>query len=279
MARILIAGCGELGSSLGRRLAAAGHQVWGLRRQIEHLPATILPLAADLTDPASYRHCLPSSLDSVFYTAAADQRTDLCYRRTYVNSLEHLISELDDGGQQLASFFFSSSTAVYGQNEGEWLDEDSATAPRHFTGRRLLEAEQVLAAAPWKTVSLRLGGIYGPGRKQLVDRACQGQPIQRQPAHFSNRIHIEDCARALEHLLALDRPAPIYLGVDHAPVPIAEVIDWLCAELGQPPPPPLPPVAKPNRGKRCSNRRLLATDFEFRFPSYRAGYGAFLHQL
>ena len=79
MARILIAGCGDIGTTLGQALHAAGHTVWGLRRQPGHLPAGIQPLAADLGAPETLR-ALPPALDAVVYSAAASGFSDFADR-------------------------------------------------------------------------------------------------------------------------------------------------------------------------------------------------------
>jgi nucleoside-diphosphate-sugar epimerase len=279
MERVLIAGCGYVGTALGLRLAAAGSTVWGLRRSPGGLPAPLRPLAADLAEPASL-DALPPGLDAVVYAASASASTDPAYRAAYVVGLRTLLAALAEAGQRPRRVLFTSSTAVYAQSGGERVDEESATAPQHFTGRRLLEAEAELAAAPFPATVLRLGGIYGPGRTRLIESVRRGEAgCDPDRPVYTNRIHREDAAGALAHLLALPDPLPLYLGVDHEPAERCRVLAWLAAELGAPPPPHRPDAAggrASRSNKRCSNRRLLAAGYRFLYPTFREGYGALL---
>jgi nucleoside-diphosphate-sugar epimerase len=166
--RVLIAGCGDVGAALGLELTAAGHDVWGLRREPAGLPATIHPLRADLTRPATLAG-LPRGIDLAVYTVAPAEATDAAYQAVYVEGLRGLLEVLAaDHETPPRRVVFTSSTAVYGQTDGSWVDETSATDPRDFRGRRLLEAERTLLAGPIPATVVRLGGIYGAGRTRLV---------------------------------------------------------------------------------------------------------------
>lgn len=278
MSRILIAGCGDLGTVLGLRLAGAGHAVWGLRRQPQCLPGPLQRIAADLAEPATLGD-LPRDLDAVYYTAAASDFSEAAYREAYVTGVENLLAALAAQGGP-GRMIFVSSTGVYAQAAGERVDEDSPSEPRYFSGRALLAGERRVLAAPCTAVVLRLAGIYGPGRERLIRQVRAGEPCAAEPPVYTNRIHRDDCAGVLAHLLDLDHPGSIYLGVDHVPAPQCEVMDWIAGRLGLPPPPRLPAGGgSPRRGsKRCSNRRLLASGYRFRYPSYREGYAALLQQ-
>lgn len=278
--RILIAGCGYVGSALARRLAAAGHRVHGLRRRPEGLPAGVHPVAADLLDPASLR-ALPAALDAVVYAASAGGGAEPAYRAAYVDGLRNLLDALACLSEPPRRAIFTSSTAVYGQHGGEWVDETSATEPADFRGRILLEAERLLAAGPFRATALRLGGIYGPGRTRLVESVrAGGVTIQPGGPWWTNRIHRDDCAGALAHLLALPAPEAVYLGVDDEPADRGEVLRWLAARLGAAEPRVTADAAgDPDaRGgnKRCSNARLRASGWRPLFPTYREGYAALI---
>jgi nucleoside-diphosphate-sugar epimerase len=276
--RILIAGCGYVGAVLAARLADRGQRVFALRRRPRGLPPGVEPVAADLTDPQTLRR-LPDGLDLVFYTASANGPDDAAYRRAYVEGVKHLLVGLAASGSCPQCFFFTSSTGVYAQQEGEWVDESSVARPLHFTGRRLLEGEAQVLGGPFPATIVRLGGIYGPGRTQLLDRVRSGQSRYR-PGQYTNRIHRDDCAGVLHHLASLERVDPLYLGVDCEPAEQAEVLRWLADRLGAPPPRPDPDAAGSGRrgrsSKRCRNDRLLATGYRFRYPTFREGYGGLL---
>lgn len=278
MERILIAGCGDVGSRLGGLLARRGHQVWGLRRHPENLPEGIEPLAADLTDPATLQD-LPPDLDLVFYTAAADGRSDEAYRQAYVDGVRHLLEALQESGQTPQRVVFTSSTGVYGQGDGSWVDETSPTEPESSTGRRVLEGEELVAEGPFPAVSLRLGGIYGPGRTRLLDRVRRGEATCPEgPPVYTNRIHSEDAAAALAHLGFLENVEPCYVGVDRKPADLCEVLRFLARRLSAAP--PRTSSEAPRRGsKRCSSRRLFDSGFRFVYPTYREGYGEMIENL
>lgn len=273
MARILIAGCGDVGSALAQRLVARGHEVWGMRRQVERLPAAVRPLRGDLGVVGSYTP--PPDLDFVVYSAAAGSRDDRAYREVYVRGLSGLIDTLRAQGQQPRRLVFTSSTAVFAQDDGSWVDENAPTAPTAFNGRRMLEAEALLHAAPWPTTAVRLGGIYGPGRTRLIRRAQGGEPCQRRPPRWTNRIHRDDCAGLLAHLLSLPDCPPCLIGVDEEPAPLYEVMTWLRQTLGLPPPPTLD-EPQGGQGKRCRSQHLRAIGYSFVFPTFRQGYAALL---
>lgn len=277
-ARVLIAGCGYVGTALAQGLAGQGHAVWALRRGPANWPTGVDGIAADLTDPSALRD-LPPKLGYVFYTAAAPQRSDESYHQAYVVGLANLLAALEQQHQAVRRVLFTSSTAVYAQSSGEWVDERSATEPTEFAGLRMLEAEQLLRYCPFDHVVLRLGGIYGPGRTRLIDQVRRGEAaLSLGPPRYTNRIHRDDAAAALVHLMGLPQPDGLYLGVDHDPVDVSEVYRWLADALGLPPPPiAAAPAERPAAAnKRCRNARLLATGFGFRYPTFREGYSALL---
>ncbi len=282
MTGILIAGCGDVGSTLGVLLAQAGHTVWGLRRDVAKLPPILSPIAADLTDIATLDN-LPPNIRHVIYTAAAAGRDDAAYRAAYVDGPRNLITALHRAGQPIERFVFTSSTGVYGQTDGGWVDESSPTEPTSFTGQRVLEGEGVVHAASWTSIVVRLAGIYGPGRTRLLERARTGAPVARDAPSYTNRIHRDDCAGALAHVLALPTPAPCYVGVDDEPAPLGRVVDWICEQAGWPRPPdaaaavgPDMPPSRRGGNKRCRNQRLRDTGYTFRYPTFREGYATLL---
>jgi nucleoside-diphosphate-sugar epimerase len=270
--RVLIAGCGYVGTALGERLVAGGHHVWGLRRDPSALPSSFHKLAADLADRSTLDG-LPSELDYVVYCASAGEASDAAYYRAYVSGLLNLLDALR--GRALRRVFFTSSTAVYGQSDGAWVDESSETKPVHFSGRRTLEAEDALRASGVPATVLRCAGIYGPGRTRLIDMVRQG--TASMSTRFTNRIHRDDIAGTI--LFSMDRePSPsLLLLADDEPAPQRDVTMFLAAELGVPVPDA--GAAEPSaRGgdKRCANARLKSTGYTLLFPTYRDGYRAML---
>lgn len=272
---ILLAGCGDLGTEAGLRFHALGHRVVGWRRSPAKLPAAIEGVAADLSAPGLPR--VPADTTAVVIAVAADSPTEEAYRAAYVDGLTHVLDALERDGVRPQRVLFVSSTAVYGDAGGGWVDENTPPRPGGFSGRVLLEAEQLLQAAFSGTAttatSLRLGGIYGPGRTRLIDQVRGGTAVVPEDARYTNRIHRDDAAAATVHLATVPpEPAPVYVGVDNDPADLGTVLRFLAAELGL----AEPPVgdAGPARGgnKRCRNDLLRSTGFEFAFPSFREGY-------
>ena len=280
--RILIAGCGYVGSALGLLIAADGHTVFGLRRNTAALPAAINPVRADLST-ALPPDALPPDLDAVVCAASPGGSSDEAYRTAYVDGPRNLVSAL--GRQEsIGRLVLVSSTGFYGQKNGEWVDEGSPTEPVNTSGQRLLEGEEFVLGGPFPAAVLRLGGIYGPGRTGMIERALRNPPPEDTPPQYTNRIHRDDCAAALRHLLLLPDPEPVYLGVDHEPADRRTVAEWLATRFGE----SLPEDPSTSRGeprdrpgrtnKRCSNKLLLDSGYEFRYPTFREGFAALLDE-
>ncbi|MCA1778045.1 MAG: SDR family oxidoreductase [Xanthomonadaceae bacterium] len=263
---LLVAGCGDLGQRLAARLD--DWSTHGLRRNPQGLPSSIQPVQADLGDRDSLR-AVRRDWDAVVYTATPGERTAEAYRSIYVDGLCALLERVETRRLVLVS-----STAVYGQKDGQWVDESSPTHPEAFNGRILLEAEQLARQAG--ACVLRFSGIYGPGRDYLIRKVRAGNVVcQRSPPVWTNRIHADDCAAALAHVLAMENPDPVYIASDAQPAPRREVLDWLATRLSAAPPHE-PAQSARGQGKRVSAARLFSTGFTLQYPDYRAGYEAML---
>jgi nucleoside-diphosphate-sugar epimerase len=272
--RVLLAGCGDLGERVARRLLARGDAVFALRR---HPPACsiggITWLAGDMTQ-ADRLPPLPPGITQLVHLPTPGARDEAAYRAVFVDGLRHVMAALEPAS--LKRVLFVSSSAVYGESGGDWVDEDTLPDPPGLNGAVLLEAERWLAAQPVMGIALRLAGLYGPGRLQLTDRLRAGLArVPRTQTHWANRIHIEDAAAAIAHLLALPGPQPVYLGVDDTPLPIDVLYDHLAVLVGA----PLPadgPAPLGVGSKRLSNARLRATGWAPRWADARDGYAALL---
>ncbi|WP_340122022.1 NAD-dependent epimerase/dehydratase family protein [Methylobacter svalbardensis] len=268
MAKILIVGCGAIGSELGRVLSAQGHQVTGLKRK-PPLSASgpINYVAADISSVADMSD-LDTEFTQAFFILSPDGRNEQSYRAVYQTGLNNLLAKLPK-----TQWLMVSSTSVYGQTLGEWVDEDSVAEPANITSRLLRQAEQTLIDSNPANIVVRFSGIYGPGREYLLRQALQTPAIQQNPTYFTNRIHQQDCVGVLSFLLeqrlAEKTLAQCYLASDDDPAPTWDVMTWLADRLHCP-----PPTAKAGVGmnKRCSNALLKALGYEFHYPSYKDGY-------
>ncbi|MBX6314659.1 MAG: SDR family oxidoreductase, partial [Isosphaeraceae bacterium] len=232
----LILGCGYLGRRVGRLLHRRGDRVLGTARspaRAAELPAWgIEPVLADVLDPASLDR-LPEA-DRIFYSVGFDRSAGVSMRHVYLDGLRCVLDHLHPGVHRLV---YASSTGVYGQDDGGWVDEEAPTEPRHESGRVVLEAERLLrASARVPVILLRFAGLYGPGR--IVRRAAvaAGEPIPGDPRRFLNLIHIEDAASAAVAALERGEPEQVYNISDDRPVERGEYYERLTELIGAPPP-------------------------------------------
>jgi len=272
---VLIAGCGDLGTEVGLRFAELGHDVVGLRRNAELLPVAISGQSVDL---GREKPVVPPDTEIVIVAMAAGSPTPEAYRTAYVDGLRNVLDALDEAQVTPRRILLVSSTAVFDVSDGSWVDEQTPANPTPGTAAILLEAERMLHSRLPAAVVLRLAGIYGPGRERLIAQVREGRATVSAHSRHTNRIHRDDAAAAIVHLmLREEQPAPLYLGVDNAPVVSRDVLNFLADELGLPAPTASGTDSRRGGDKRIRNRLLLDTGFTFAYPSYREGYRAMLH--
>ena len=274
--QVLIVGCGDLGRRLAQFLPQNAYSVTGLRRRpAENLPFLRYQLC-DAQDRAALGKHLQDDYPVIIITMTPGERSDTGYQNAYVHSCENLVTELRRRSCRPRLVIFVSSSAVYGQQDGSWVDENSPTQPEGFSGKRLLEAERIILESGLPGCVVRFSGIYGPGRTRLIEQVRQNKASASRA--YTNRIHAEDCAGALAHLIQVSRTqplAPVYLASDGTPTPMVEVVSWLAERMGVTD--FLADDAQNERGnKRCSNSLLLETGFHFRYPGFRDGYAELL---
>lgn len=265
---VLLVGCGDLGSRVGLRLAARGHDVLALRRDAGRVPAPLTGRSVDLT--AATPDLTGLDARHLVVALTARPRSEESYRATYVDGLRRALDALDRSGQRPERAVLVSSTAVHGSSDRPPLqDETDPAVPGDGPGRMLVAAEELFGERlPHGTV-LRLSGLYGGSSTRLVDRVREGRI--EDPHRWTNRIHREDAADAVVHLLTRDEaPASLYLGTDDEPAQLGDVAAFLAARVGAPAPPPADPGQ--GHGKRLSNARLRGTGWEPTRPTYREGY-------
>ncbi len=286
--RVLIAGCGYVGTALGRRLVAEGHRVYGVRRPggvPDGLRASgIEPLFADLSRGEDLKR-LPRDWDWVVQCAAPGGGGHEGYVRTYREITLRLRDWL--GEKPPAAWVYVGSTGVYGQSDGSEVDEDSPTEPASVTGRLLVEAECLLveaAAQGLPVMRLRAAGIYGPDRNRIA--ALQRGELRGRGAgdRFMNLIHRDDLVTAVARVLDRGRAGRVYNAADGMPVLERDFLAWLRTRLGLPEPSgeggrePAPA----GRGRRETNKRIVARrlrtelGWEPRYPGFREGYDTLL---
>ena len=286
---VTIVGCGYVGLELARQLLADGHAVVGVRRSRSGLDAVEVvgatAVAADATDPDSLA-ALPDT-DAVVFAASSGGRGADAARAVYVEGLRNVIREYGARGSPPDRLVYTSSTGVYGDHDGDWVDEETPLDPTTDKTRVLAEAERVApeeaAAVGIDGTVARFAGLYGPDRYRL-DRYLQG-PVT---AGYLNMVHRDDAAGAVRFLLAEDLAHDeVVLVVDDEPVDKWAFADWLADECGVDRPEKRTKEERIAAGelstaaerrirtsKRCSNDRLRALGYEFKYPTYRSGYRA-----
>ncbi len=277
--KVLIVGCGDLGSAVGRLLLAQGHQVAGVRRSSAALPEGMQAIVADVSVSADLPELSQFAPDVLLYCVAAGAHDDAAYRLAYVQGLRNVMQAVQSAAN-LQRVFFVSSTGVYGQLGDSLLDETIAPRPDGFSGQRMLEAERVLPQFSVPYTILRLSGIYGPGRTRLL-RMAQTPAAWPSQNIWSNRIHRDDAAAFILFLMQrVTHPtqaaslSDCYIVTDDKPVDQYSVLLWLAQQMGVDTSQVTVPAI--TGGKRLSNQRLRSTGFALQYASYQQGYTSLL---
>lgn len=290
--RALVVGCGYVGFPLAVELVRQGHEVFGLRRSSSSAAALqaagITPVAADITQPHSLAG-LPREFDWVVNCVASGGGGVAEYHQLYLEGMRNLIAWLAPAGRK-PRLVYTSSTGVYGQDDGSLVNESSPTEPATDTAKILVETEKLLLAAgrekDFPALILRAAGIYGPDRGYLLKQFLRGEArIDGAGTRTLNMVHRDDLIQALIAALERGKAGEVYNAVDNEPVSQLEFFRWLAAQLGKPLPPVTPEgaVAPRKRGltnKRISNHKLRTElGFRFTYPDFRSGYSAEIQRL
>jgi len=202
-------------------------------------------------------------------------------------------AQLQKLSKQLQWVGYLSTTGVYGDRGGDWVDEDSPLEPTTARGQRRLEAER-----SWLRLHrdfglpvhvFRLAGIYGPGRNTLLNVRDSSAKRIIKPGQIFSRIHVEDIAGVLAASIAKPNPGRAYNVCDDEPCPPQDVVEFAADLLGLQLPPEIPfenaelsPMARSfyADSKKVSNKRIK-TELGYRliYPNYRDGLRALLSTL
>jgi nucleoside-diphosphate-sugar epimerase len=286
--RVVILGCGYVGLELGRQLRD-DHEVVGVRRSNAGVAAIeeagFASVQADVTD-ADDLASVPDA-DAVVFAASSGGRGADAAREVYVDGLRTAVEAFGTRQSSPDRLIYTSSTGVYGDHGGDWVDESTPLDPTTEKTTVLAEAERIARAEAAEygidgTVA-RFAGLYGPDRYRL-ERYVEG-PVTEG---YLNMVHRDDAAGAVRHCLREDVARDeVVLVVDDEPVSKWAFADWLAAECGEPEPPKRtkkerlgdPDLSEAARrriltSKRCSNDYLHELGYDFAYPTYREGYRA-----
>lgn len=283
--RLLILGCGYVGSALALARQRAGDEVTGVVRSeasTEGLHAKGIAMrVADLSAEDGAHEACKGTWDVVVLSVASRGRD---FRSSYAVVMGNVMRTLSDYSP--GCLVYTGSTSVYAQMDGEWVTEESTVEPLHENGRILLETERLLeggAAGKFPAVLLRLSGIYGPGRHHWLDPLRSGEAfLPGEGGQWKNQIHRDDAVAAVMHVAEKYRGNEpefhVFNVSDDEPVTRASYATWLCERLGRHPPEFRPEEGSGRRGRgefqnhrRISNRKLRASGWMPQYPTFRDG--------
>lgn len=274
---IIMVGCGDLGLRTGLLLGERGYSVAGVCRTPDRLPSGVHGYAADYTQRGSLAFLAGLEPEVVLATFKPTAFSPEGYLQGFPVAMSNLLDGLGDFRPRLVVMV--SSTRVFAERDGGWVDESSALDQESYAASAIVAAEQLLSRSIHDSCIVRFGGIYGDPSGRLLTRIARGELCAPAPERYSNRIHREDCAGLLAHLVALEAGArqPVYIGVDDEPAPQYEVESWLAEQLGVAIDASAPIAASRGDGhKRCRNRLLHDSGYRLLYPDYRVGYAQVL---
>jgi nucleoside-diphosphate-sugar epimerase len=279
---VLLVGCGWLGREVAARLVARGDRVTGVTRTEASaqslrevgIDATAIDLAA-----AGAVGRLGARPDAIVAMQSASGRDETAYTRAYLDATQTI---LESGAAEGVPLVYVSSTGVFGQTDGSWVDEATSPQPADGISRVLVAAERLVldrSRHRAKACIVRCSGLYGPGRAATIERVRSGAlawgPDDGTWMNFSHRDDAADTVIA-----ALDRGAPgsIYHSSDATPATRHDVVAWIASRLGIDP--PRRDENGPLEERRGAHRRVRAAAtrselaITLAYPSFREGFAS-----
>ena len=275
----LVLGCGYLGSRVVHRWRTADEEVHVVTRSSDHARRLrdegCRAIVADVTEPNTLDN-LPAA-ETVLYAVGHDPASGESKQELYVSGLAAVIDALPEA---IGRLIYISSTGVFGQSDGSWVDEASPCEPQRESARAILAAEQLLRGSRFasRSIILRLAGIYGPGRIPRRGQFEAGEPISVEPEAWLNLIHVLDAAEVVLATERKGRSPGTYIVSDGNPLLRRAFYEELARLMDLPPPRFAETGASAASGgngpsgKRVSNAKMRdELDVRLRYPSYREG--------
>ncbi|MDP6892041.1 MAG: NAD(P)H-binding protein [Verrucomicrobiota bacterium] len=276
--RTLIIGCGYTGEALGERLCSIGHEVSGVRRNKANnarlIELGITPLNLDITKTTEIQQ-IPNNYDNVIIAVSSSRGGIETYKNVFGKGIINISNWLRTQSS-IKSVIFISSTSVYRETHGEWVNEEINNPPSNSTSKTLWNAEQLVTRIASPVTILRSSGIYGPQRGYLFNQYMKGiAKIDGKGERFINMVHRNDLVESI--IKSLPNPGGIYNITDDEPVTQYEFFKWLSSTTGRPMPPNTPPIDPATRKRGITNKRVsnaLFKDkfgFNYIYPTFREG--------
>lgn len=285
---LVILGAGYVGSALAIAARGSGWAVSALTRnqdRIETLERLGIAAIQARTDEPGWESMMPTEVQGVVYCASSASRSVEGYRASYIDGQERALRWAQAAG--VKHYIYTSSTSVYGEAMGEWVDEDSGPWSDTEYARVLLEAEKRVLSSAVRATVLRLAGLYGPGRHLLWDRVVEmvGDSLPGFGDTYLNLAHRDDCVSAILALLDCEREdSQLFNLADDQPFTRQGIVDWCCEQLGKPRLTFIPERASEDRraarfasGRRpnrriCADRIKQALSWAPQYRDFRVGY-------
>ena len=274
---VLVVGCGYLGSRVAAAVKQSGDKVWTTTRSEQRASqwkqSGFEPIVLDWTD----RRTLQSipQVNRLLVAVSYDRTSQLSRHESQVGGLQNLLAKISPS----ANVCYISTTGVFHQTDGQWVDENSPAEPTREGGRAHLDAESALREcrgdAPWSI--LRLSGIYGPDRVPRAADVIAGRPIRSPQEGYLNLIHVDDAVQAV--LASWQRQQQrLYLISDDKPVVRRDFYQEIAVQCNaeaptfEPPDSDAPVSMRSNSNKRIRNQRMKQELVsELQYPTYRDG--------
>jgi len=232
--QILILGCGYVGEKLATACLAEGMHVFATTRNQERASElNVLGIEAYITSsPANLPDALLASVDAVVDSIPLS-RDEQGMHASQLQWLPEIISKFST----LSWAAYLSTTGVYGDAEGAWVDESWSCQPSSARGAERLLAEQVWLQSPLPAEVFRLAGIYGRERNILGRLKAGGyKAVDWDPVHYSSRIHVDDIVATLMAAMQQPRIGRVMNVADDLPLPHAKYVAEVATMIGAPAP-------------------------------------------
>ena len=280
----LIIGCGYLGGRVAAHWRETIREVFALTRSKE--TATQFsqhgwnPIIGDITKPESIAPF--PEVDTVLLSVGFDRRAGYDIQTAFVGGIKNTIAKLPS---TISRLIYISSTGVYSQSNGEWVDEESICEPQRPGGVACLEAERFLQQSEFsdRLVILRLAGIYGPERIPRIASIQKGEPINSPRRGYINLIHVDDAVQAVVAASQYEGMPAMFVIGDDEPVIRSDYFGFVAEKLNAPPVSFTEPevdshvVSRAMADKRIRNSRMrMELGFDLKYPTYREGITAIL---
>lgn len=273
--QVLILGCGDIGTRVGLSLLERNWRVAAARRNPEQLPGQFDRYEVNLIDPASFAGLNTVAPDYVVVTPTPQSYDPAGYQAGFAGVAKTLASQ--KWIAQCRRVIWVSSTRVYSESDGGWVDEHSPLNLDEPQASSMIAGEAAIRRASTATI-IRPAGVYGDPQGMLMRRIRAGEG-GATGALYGNRIHRVDLSRLIVHCLERDHAGesvpPTVVGADHDQTPTHEIEDWLADQIGV-------TLIRPSHSsrsrahRRCLNALLERIGFTFSYPTWRQGYRAAL---